>query len=193
MTVHVPEPALLDVLEGGGARSDRAHVAACPTCAARLAEAGEGWALARGAEVPEPLPFYWASLRRAAGRRVEAAPPRRIRWAVILPLSILAAAGAAALSIGPASRPSIAPSNVVPAWSALPPEDADESLPVLRGLALAGGDLAAWGDSQGIGPFLAGLSDEDSRALVTSLRTSGARRRRMPTAKRPSRWSMPTS
>ena len=174
MTLHVPEPALLDVLEGGGARSDRTHVAACPTCAARLAEAGEGWALARGADVPEPLPFYWASLRRAVGQRVEAAPPRRIRWAMILPLSALAAAGAAAaLSIGPAVRPSITPSTVVPAWSALPPEDADEGLPVLQGLALAGGDLAPWDDSRGIGPFLAGLSEEDSQALVTSLRTSG--------------------
>jgi hypothetical protein len=172
MTFHVSEPALLDVLEGGGARSDRAHVAACPTCAARVAEAGEGWALARGADVPEPLPFYWASLRRAVGRRVEA-PPRRFRWAVILPLSVLAAAGAAALSVGPAVRPSIAPSTVVPAWSALPSEDADEGLPVLQGLALAGGDLAPWGDSQGIGPFLAGLSEEESQALVTSLPSAG--------------------
>ena len=173
MTFHVPEPALLDVLEGGGAWSDRAHVVACPTCAARLAEAGEGWTLARGADVPEPWPSYWASLRRAVGRKMEAARRRRIRWAVILPLSVLAAAGAAALSVGPAARPSIAPSTVVPAWSALPPEDADDGLPVLQGLALAGGDLALWGDSLGIGPFLAGLSEEDSQALVTSLRSAG--------------------
>jgi len=171
VTGHVSEPALLDVLEGGRAGSDREHVAACSACAARLAEAAEGWSLALGAEVPEPPPFYWASLRRVVRRRIEA--PRGTRWRVILPLSLLAAAAAAAVSIGPSVRPSIAPSPPVPAWSALPPEDADEGLPVLEGLVLDGGDLTPWDDSRGIGPFLAGLSREDSRALVTALRTSG--------------------
>jgi len=172
MIEHVSEPALLDFLEGGGAPSDREHVAACPACAARLAEVTEGWSLALGADVPEPSPFYWASMRRGVGGRIEA--PRQTRWRVILPLSLLAAAAAAAtLSFGPAVRPSIAPSPLVPAWSALPPEDADEGLPVLEGLALAGADLTPWDDSQGVGPFLAGLSQEDSRALVTALRTSG--------------------
>jgi hypothetical protein len=174
MIGHVSEPALMDILEGDGAASDHEHVAACPACAARLAEAAQGWALARGADVPEPSPFYWASLRRAVGRRIESRPPRRIRWGVLLPLSALAAAVVmAALSLGPAVRPSIAPSPLVPAWSALPPEDADEGLPILEGLALTGADLAPWGDSRGIGPFLAGLSGEDSRALVASLRTPG--------------------
>jgi hypothetical protein len=78
MTGHVSEPTLLDVLEGGGAASDREHVAACSACAARLAEAAEGWSLALDAEVPEPPPFYWASLRRVVGRRIEA--PRGTRW-----------------------------------------------------------------------------------------------------------------
>jgi hypothetical protein len=172
MSKHVSEPALLDVLEGGGAASAREHVAACAACAARLAEATEGWLLALGADVPEPSPFYWASMRRDVGQRIES--PRPTRWRVILPLSLLAAAAAAAaLSIGPAVRPSTAPSPLVPAWSALPPEEADHGLPALEGLALAGGDLTPWEESEGIGPFLAGLPQEDSQALVTALRTSG--------------------
>jgi hypothetical protein len=173
MTGHVSEPALMDIVEGGGAASDREHVAACADCAAQLAEAAEGWALARGADAPEPSPFYWASLRKAVEWRIESGPPRRIGRGVMLPLSLAAAVVMAALSLAPAVRPSIAPSPLVPAWSALPAEDTDGGLPVLEGLALAGADLASGGDFRGIGPFLAGLSQEDSRALVASLRAPG--------------------
>jgi len=73
---HVPEPRLLDVLEGRGA-TDRAHVDACAQCRARLAEAQAGLALAAGAEVPEPSPVYWESLRRQVSRRVDEESERR--------------------------------------------------------------------------------------------------------------------
>ena len=73
---HVPEPRLLDVLEGRGA-TDRAHVDACAQCRARLAEAQAGLALAAGAEVPEPSPVYWESLRGQVSRRVDEESERR--------------------------------------------------------------------------------------------------------------------
>ena len=76
MGAHVPDGRLLEVLEGTGA-ADRPHVEGCPQCQARLAEAREGLALAVNAEVPEPSPLYWESLRRQVSRAVEREGQRR--------------------------------------------------------------------------------------------------------------------
>ena len=67
----------------------------------------------------------------------------------------------------------MAPPPTLAAWSALPPEDEDASLEVLEGLALAAGDLGPLDEGQGVGAFLASLSDEDVRALAESLRAQG--------------------
>jgi hypothetical protein len=59
-------------------------------------------------------------------------------------------------------------SEIVAAWSALPPTEEDEALPVIEGVAVAGGE-AAWDEGLGLGPFLAGLTDEESLALAEAL------------------------
>jgi hypothetical protein len=56
------------------------------------------------------------------------------------------------------------------AWKALPPEDEDVSLDVLEGLAVATGDLGPLDEGQGVGAFVAALSEDDVRALAESLR-----------------------
>jgi hypothetical protein len=156
--------------------SDQAHVDACSTCASQLDEARAGLALALRAEVPEPSPLYWESLRRSVGRRIADEPRRGQRWRWLLPLATATAVAALALSVGHAPRHPATPvtrAGVVPAWSALPPAERDEALTVLEGLAVADTSLASWDEGRGLGSFLAGLTDEESQALAESLRREG--------------------
>jgi len=44
---------------------------------------------------------------------------------------------------------------------------------VLEGLAVADGGLGAWDEGRGLGAFVAGLSDEESNALVEALGDPG--------------------
>ena len=44
---------------------------------------------------------------------------------------------------------------------------------MLEGLAVADGDLGTLDEGRGVGAFLAGLSDEEYRALADSLREAG--------------------
>ena len=176
MTKHVGEAGLLALAEGGGMPSDQAHVDGCSSCAAQLDEAREGLALALGAEVPEPSPLYWESLRRNVGRRIDEEPRRVTAWRWLLPLATAGAVVAVALSIGHAPRrpgAPLTPASVVPAWSALPPSESDEALTVLEGLAVADTSLATWDEGRGLGSFVAGLSDEESQSLAESLRREG--------------------
>jgi hypothetical protein len=48
--------------------------------------------------------------------------------------------------------------------------DDDVSLDVLEGLAVARGDLGPLDEGQGVGAFVAALSEDDVRALAESLR-----------------------
>jgi len=172
MTRHPSDESLLDLAEGDGTAAGRAHVGACAACAARVEAARAGLALARRADIPEPSPLYWEAMRRNVGRRI-AQEPRRLWSAWLAPLAATAAVAvaAAALTIGrvPAPpRPAVEPP--LPAWSALPPAEDDASLAVIEGLATAEGGLSAMDEGRGVGAFLAGLSEEDSRALAESLR-----------------------
>jgi hypothetical protein len=54
----------------------------------------------------------------------------------------------------------------------LPPAEEDEALPVLEGLATGAG-VTPWDPEPGLGPFLAGLTDEESSALAEALRDEG--------------------
>jgi hypothetical protein len=175
MTKHVSEEELLTLLEGAGTPSDRAHVDACASCLARLEEARAGLDLAGRADVPEPSPLYWETLRRNVGRRIgEERWGAAARWGWLVPLAAAAATVAAvALSVGHAPAPSARPTTVLEAWSALPPSDRDEGLAVLEAIAMADGDLASWEEGRGVESFVAGLSDEDSQALAEMLRRTG--------------------
>jgi len=130
--------------------------------------------LARGAEVPEPSPLYWEAMRRSVGRRIAEEPRRPPRWAWLGPLAAAAAVLAVvALTTGRTHAPSGSPAPALPAWSALPPAEDDPSLEVLEGLEVADGGLAELDTGRGVGAFLAGLSDDDYRALADSLRGAG--------------------
>ena len=176
MIGHVSDDRMVDLLENRGTPVDWAHVAGCQESRGRLDEARDAEALAAGIDVPEPPGLYWEALRRNVSRRIGAEPPARRPWGWVLPL---AAAVAAVLVIGlvlPGRAP--APPRAaaaLPAWSALPPVETDEGLAAVRGFA--DGDGVEWAElqeGQGLGAFVASLSDEESEALVEALRVEGA-------------------
>jgi hypothetical protein len=172
VTRHVPDESLADLAEGRGTDAQRAHVRACGGCAARLEEVRSALEIARRADVPEPSPLYWEAMRRNVGRRIEEEPRRSLRWAWLGPLAAGAALAALfALTAGRTHAPSATPDPGLPAWSALPPAEDDPSLVVLEGLvATETRGLGSLDEGGGVGLFLAGLSDEDYRALAESLR-----------------------
>jgi hypothetical protein len=175
---HLDAGTLADVLFGRASPDALDHVRACGACQERLAEAEEGLALARRDEVPEPSPLYWSALRRNVAARIAEEPQRAWR------LSWLVAVGAAALAAivlvrAPARPPEPAPTAsaaaLLPAWSALPPLEDDESAPVLEG-ALADAEAAAWDLGEGAATFVAGLTEEESAVVAETFpRTSDAR------------------
>jgi hypothetical protein len=175
MRTHLTDKAMTDLLEGGGSPAEWAHVAACRECRSRLEEARLGLGLAVRADVPEPPGMYWEALRRNVGRRIseEAVGKPRARWGWLAPL----AAGVAVLAVvvvfvAGGREPVSTPAQPVPAWSALPPVEEDEGLAVLAGLTTADSEVGwtGWEEGQGLGAFVAGLSDEESEALVAALR-----------------------
>jgi hypothetical protein len=166
MTRHLAEEGLMDVVDGTGSPGARAHAAACPECDARVAEARDALGVAMDAEVPEPPGAYWEVLRRGVGRRI-AEEPRgggRLRW--LVPLAA-ATAIVAILFLGDHRPPAPQVPALLPAWSALPPAEDDAGL---TALSVVNGDLAPWEESQGLGAFVAGLSDEETATLVEALR-----------------------
>jgi len=174
MASHVPDQRLLDVLEGRGA-ADRTHVDVCAQCRIRLAEAQGGLALAVGAEVPEPSPLYWESLRRQVSRRVDEESERRPAYRRLVWLGPALAAAAVVAGIvtflpvgGP--HPGPRPEKPLPAWSALPPAEEDEGLDVLRAVAPAVADASAPAGCGSAAECLIDLSDEESEFLADNLR-----------------------
>jgi hypothetical protein len=121
------------------------------------------------AEVPEPPGLYWEVLRRNVGRRIAEEPGRRSWRGWMLPLAV-ATAAVLVLAMSFVGRPPTASDSppLLPAWSALPPVEEDERLAVVSGLAE--GELPDWEEGRGLGAFVAGLSDEESEALVAALR-----------------------
>lgn len=172
MSTHVEDEALVDLALGEGAASAREHVAACSSCARRVAEAREGLELARRGDVPEPSPLYWESLRRGVRLRIAEEGARTSRLRLLLPLAA-AAALAAVLLVPPAARREGPASPPLTAWSALPAAEEDEGLQVLEGVALASSDLAEWDEARGLASVLAGLTEEESRAVAETLRERG--------------------
>jgi hypothetical protein len=171
MTRHVSEEELVDLALEAGAEDARRHAEGCSTCSSRLSELREGLALARQAEIPEPSPLYWEALRRNVGRKIAEEPRRFAAWGRLVPLAAAAGLIALVLAGGRALHsPAAGAGPVLPSWSALPAEGDDSGLAVLEGVAISGGDLTAWEEGQGVGAFLADLSEADSRVLLERLR-----------------------
>jgi hypothetical protein len=169
MRGHLGDEQLMDLAEGGGEQAAREHALACGTCGSRVDEARAALALALRADTPEPSPLYWEAMRRGVGRRIEEATGRSPRWLWLAPLAA-AAVAVFALSTGRPPEPGAEPSRL-PAWSALPDPDEDPSLAVLEAIGEVYG--VTLDDTAGVGALLAGLSDEESRALADSLRRGG--------------------
>jgi hypothetical protein len=175
MRPHLSDESLLRLAQGEGAQADRGHVLACARCAERVEDARAGLVLARRADVPEPSPLYWEAMRLRIGQRIAEEPRRSPGWAWLAPvLATAAAILVVALTTGRAHAPASLPPPTLPSWSALPPaEEDDASLAVLEGVAIADGDLGTYDEGRGVFAFLAGLSDEEYRALADSLREAG--------------------
>ena len=171
MSHHLTDEALADALLGAADGDALDHLRSCAACAGRLAEAEAGLALARRDEVPEPSPLYWEALRRNVSRRIDAEPPRRPWVAWLAPLAAAAALVAVVLVRVPARSPgpdaSPAAVAALPSWSALPPLDEDEAMPLLEGLVATTGS----GLDEGSGPeaYVAGLSEDEQAALAAAL------------------------
>jgi len=173
---HLSDAAVVDVIEGSGEARVRAHAAGCERCRVRVEDAREAWGWTAHGVVPEPVPSYWDVFRRRVARALvdaPAAPSRRPLWAAA------AAAGAAVIALlsvvplqGPvASVPAAAPAApVLPAWSALPPADEDPGLPVLEHMVPLAAAATPAVECSEITECVAGLSDDESRALVDVLR-----------------------
>jgi hypothetical protein len=171
MRGHVTDDEVLDLAEGGGAEAARAHAEGCLTCSSRVGEARAALDVAVRADVPEPPPLYWETLRRDVGRRIAEDRRRPPRWAWLAPLAAAAAVGVIALSTGRPHAPPSGTATTLAAWSALPDAEEDPSLPVLE--AVLEEDPAAFDEAAGVAAFLASLSEDESRALADSLRRSG--------------------
>jgi hypothetical protein len=150
---HLSDQRMMDIVEGGGSPPEWAHVASC-------------------AGVPDPPGLYWEVLRRNVSRRIAEEPSHPARWGWLAPLAALGAAVVViAVSLGrPGADPSATVSHL-PAWTALPPAQDDEELAVVSGVADEA--LADWDEGLGLGAFVAGLTDEESEALVAALRLEG--------------------
>lgn len=168
MTEHLSETELLDLIGGETQGKAEAHLRACADCARRLQDAREGLVLARMDALPEPAAEDWGSFQADLKRRIEAAEARRRR--LLVPALAAAAVLVAALSVVLPRTPLAPESATLPAWTPLPPREADSSLWVLEGVFVAADDLSMASDCRGVGDCLASLSDEETAALAEVLR-----------------------
>jgi hypothetical protein len=173
MSRHVPEAALIDLLEGGGSSEGRRHLEACPVCGDRFGALRGGLELARSTEVPEPSPLYWESFRRQVGQKIQAAPePSRHRVLLWAPALMAAAAVIAVVALGPLSphvRPSPGAQGRLPAWSPLPPAEEDDTIGLLDGAAASEDEIALGTEPYDFSSVVAALSDDDGQALADAL------------------------
>lgn len=170
MTEHLADETVVELASGDGGAAEREHTAACAACALRVREIEEALAPLRRADVPEPSPLYWEALRGSVRRRIAEDKKRHSLWTLLLPLA--AAAALAATFWGGPARPPGAVTPSLPAWSPLPVVEEDAGLRVLEGLALLDRD-ADWDEPAGLAPYLAGLTDDESKSLAEELRGRG--------------------
>lgn len=170
MRTHLTEEDLVDLAEGAGDTTSRAHLEACAECADRVSGLRETLALV-DVPLPEPSPLFWQALPRRVDAAIEAGQRRRRRLAFLAPALLATAAVAAVAVVVPRPEPvGTTPGTLarpLPAWSALP--DDDEELDVLGEIASAPSDLglAACPD---VARCLAALDEEEHTALAAALR-----------------------
>lgn len=157
MTTHLSPDELVAALEGALEASQRDHVDACATCAARVEQLRTTLAAVRD-EVPAPSPLFWDQLS-ARIRTATADEPIRRRapwwasgWGRATGLGALAAAAATVLVLR-MTPVSIEPARPVPAVSDAP------------SMAHAASDDASWLDMEEIA---ARLSADDVHAVVAA-------------------------
>jgi hypothetical protein len=173
MNAHLPDDTILELALGRGDDRERAHVAGCSRCSSRWSELQEVLAVVRGTDVPEPPASYWPALARAVNRRIDEEPRQGFAWGLLAPLAAVAAAVVVALA--PARAPLETPATRVEAlsaalgpWSALPPLEEDVAAPIV---AVAAEPAAlALEEGEGLGSFVAGLTDDEAQALAERLR-----------------------
>jgi hypothetical protein len=168
---HLSDESVIELATGEGRASDLEHAAACEACARRVRESRDTLALLHRAEVPEPPPVYWETLRSGVRERIADDKRRRSAWTLLLPLA--AAAALALVLWGGGAKPPAAAVPSLPAWSPLPVADEDDGWRVLEGLALTADADTDWYEPDGLAAYVAGLSDEESQALAETLRGRG--------------------
>lgn len=80
---HLAEHELIDALDGALSGDRAAHLAACATCAAQIADLRAIAARAAAVDVPEPPAFFWSQLSarvRSAVAEEATARPRVAAW-----------------------------------------------------------------------------------------------------------------
>jgi hypothetical protein len=173
MSAHLPDDAIVELAFGRGDDRERAHLAGCGRCSSRWSELDEMLAAVRAADVPEPPAGYWPALARAVSRRIDEAPRHGLAWNLLAPLAAVAAAVVVALAPAHGPLATQAPRVDAPAaslgpWSALPPFEEDAAVPVLA--VAAEPAAAALEGGEGLGSFVAGLTDDEAQALAERLR-----------------------
>ena len=171
MTAHLSDESVVELAAGDGGSGELEHAAACEACAHRVRESRDAIELLQRSEVPEPSPLYWQALRSGVQRRIAEDKRQAALWTMLVPLAA-AAALVAVFWGGPAKQAPLA-TRSLPAWSPLPAAEEDEGLRALEGLALTADGDTEWDEPTGLAPYLAGLTDEESRALAETLRGRG--------------------
>jgi hypothetical protein len=178
MRGHIADDQWIDVLEGVADPQVRRHIEGCGSCREKADGVRGGWALAHEADVPEPSPLYWESFRRRVGQAIEqeAVPPAR--WSLTAWRWPLAAAASAVLAFSVYLAPSSGTRRVgslsdsdkitLAAWSALPPAEEDDALPVLAAAIEDDAPAPACSD---LASCLADLSEDESAGFADALRT----------------------
>ena len=162
MRSHLEDDVLLDVIEGAASVEATRHAGECAECAGRMAEARAGLALADGAEAPDPSPLFWDAFRRRVASAIEAEPRPRRFGGFFVPALLAAAAMIAVVTFLPIEPgPAVAPPALPAASSALPAVDESAGVDAASAEDLECLDVAA---------CVAGLTDEESRALAEALR-----------------------
>jgi len=166
----------MDVVEGTAAERVLGHVTHCDRCRTRADEVRAALGSARQASVPEPAPAYWDVLRRRIALGLGAEPTARRPFGRLWTAAAVTAAAVVALvAVVPGARAprpaaTASPVAVLPAWSALPPAEDDAGLAILEHVAPTAIAAAPALECEDVAECVAGLTDDESRALAEALR-----------------------
>lgn len=184
MTPCLAPDEFVDLADGTLSPARRAHVAQCASCRALAVEMREALALAVSADVPEPSPFFWATLnarvRADIARTAPDAPRWWWRWNVLAPMAGLVALVVALTSTVERAAPA-APagpgSSVAPRLDVAddPPPLTDDALAMMIDLAAdlpeGGWDALDVRNLPDIGEAAAVLATDERHALAALLRS----------------------